>query len=351
MSKIATKIKSNFKKFNMVVAGVLIALTVFLVSADIFEGATFGVLLVDDGYTTSVYTGKATVAGLLEELEIELHPFDNLSVPLYSTLSRGTVIVIDRAIPVYVSIDGSTDTIPFYARPDAGLATLVSDFRRANIGNFMFDAELAQHRPEAGETIYLQSVNWVLRDVESQIPYTREYNETFTLPLDYVQIYREGVMGSQNTTYHIEYVGGVEARREVMSYEILSEPQSEIAYIGVALPSGTGMSACGEIFNYSRLMLVESTAYTLSVSCTGRTPDHPHWGRTASGMMAQVGIVAVDTNVIPFHTRMYIEGYGFAVAGDRGGAIRGHKIDVFFDTMAEARQWGRQHGVRVWILE
>lgn len=351
MNKIATKIKANLKKINMVAAGVLIALTVFLVSADIFEGATFDVLLVDDGYTTNVFTNQATVADLLEELEISLNPFDRLSVPLYSTISRGTVITIYRAIPVYIRIDDSSDTIPFYARPDAGLATLVSDFRRANVGNFMFDAELARHRPEAGEIIHLQSINWVLRDVEYQIPYTREYNESFALPLDYIQIYREGVAGNKSTTYHIEYIGGEEARRQVVSYEILSEPQPEVAYIGVALPPGMGMSACGEIFNYSRLMLVESTAYTLSVSCTGRTPDHPHWGRTASGMMAQVGVVAVDTNVIPFHTRMYIEGYGFAVAGDRGGAIRGYKIDVFFDTMAEARQWGRQFGVRVWILE
>jgi len=95
---------------------------------------------------------------------------------------------------------------------------------------------------------------------------------------------------------------------------------------------------------------MEATAYTLSFECTGRHPGHPLFGVTASGMMAQVGVVAVDTNVIPFHTRMYIEGYGFAVAGDRGGAIRGYKVDLFFDTREEVRQFGRRH-LQVWILD
>ncbi|MCL2235004.1 MAG: 3D domain-containing protein [Defluviitaleaceae bacterium] len=345
------KFKVNFKKFNMVIAGALIALTVFLASADIFEGATFGVLVIDNGETSDIYTSAATVGDLLQELEIELHQFDRVSLASYTPLTRGTVIEIDRAIPVNISIDGAVATIAFYARPDAGLAALVSDFRRATRGNFIFDRELAHHRPEAGETIHLQSVNWETREVENLTPYNREYVETFALPVGETLVYREGMPGKRITTYNVEYVARRESRREVLSDVIISEPQAEIVHIGVPLPAGTGLSASGEVFNYSRMITVESTAYTLSVSCTGRTPDHPHWGRTASGMMAQVGIVAVDTNVIPFHTRMYIEGYGFAVAGDRGGAIRGYKIDVFMDTMAEARQWGRQHGVRVWILE
>jgi len=121
-------------------------------------------------------------------------------------------------------------------------------------------------------------------------------------------------------------------------------------HIGTYLPPYHAVSACGEVFAYSRSFVAEATAYTLDFQSTGRHPDHPLFGVTASGMMAQVGVVAVDTNVIPFHTQMYIEGYGFAVAGDRGGAIRGYKVDVFFDTREETIQFGRQH-LRVWILD
>ena len=62
------------------------------------------------------------------------------------------------------------------------------------------------------------------------------------------------------------------------------------------------------------------------------------------------GLVAVDTRVIPFGTRLYIEGYGFAVADDTGGAIRGNKIDLAMDTLSEAYQFGRRTVV-VHILE
>ncbi|MCL2854984.1 MAG: 3D domain-containing protein [Defluviitaleaceae bacterium] len=345
------KLKAKFRKFHMVVAVALIAVTVFLTGGDVFEGATFGVLLIDGGFAQNVYTSQTTVGEFLDELEIELHQFDRVSLPWHSEIHRGTVLVIDRAIPVNIIIDGNGEVIPFYARPDAGLATLVSDFRRVHRGHFLFDRENTQQGFEAGETINLQSVVWQTTAEDYIIPFTREYVETFTLPVGEEAVYRYGAAGTRRITYLVEYVSGQESSRDALYSAIVAQPLTEIVNVGVPLPEGMGVSACGEAFSYSRLMLMESTAYTLSVSCTGRTPDHPHWGRTASGMMAAVGIVAVDTNVIPFHTRMYIEGYGFAVAGDRGGAIRGYKIDVFFDTMAEARQWGRRHDVRVWILE
>ena len=54
------------------------------------------------------------------------------------------------------------------------------------------------------------------------------------------------------------------------------------------------------------------------------------------------GIIAVDPSIIPLGTHVYIPGYGEAVAEDVGGAIQGHRIDVAFDTRAEALAFGRQ---------
>jgi 3D (Asp-Asp-Asp) domain-containing protein/peptidoglycan hydrolase CwlO-like protein len=63
---------------------------------------------------------------------------------------------------------------------------------------------------------------------------------------------------------------------------------------------------------------------------------------TASGLPLGWGTVAVDTNVFPFGTKMYIPGYGDGVAADRGTAIIGRIIDIWFPTCAQARAWGRQ---------
>ncbi len=85
-----------------------------------------------------------------------------------------------------------------------------------------------------------------------------------------------------------------------------------------------------------------ATAYT--ASCGGCD------GMTAIGRHAGHGIVAVDPRVIPLGTRLYIPGYGPAIAGDTGGAIVGHRIDLGFDTLRDAMLFGRRD-VKVYRLK
>ena len=59
--------------------------------------------------------------------------------------------------------------------------------------------------------------------------------------------------------------------------------------------------------------------------------------------------IAVDRSIIPLGTRVYVENYGYAIAQDVGGAIKGHKIDVFLNSDAEAFRWGRRT-VMIYIL-
>ena len=79
-----------------------------------------------------------------------------------------------------------------------------------------------------------------------------------------------------------------------------------------------------------RVMMMESTAYTW----TGQ--------QTASGTWPAVGTVAVDPQVIPLGTKLYIEGYGPAVALDTGGDIQGQIIDLYMDSYQECIEWGRR---------
>lgn len=74
-----------------------------------------------------------------------------------------------------------------------------------------------------------------------------------------------------------------------------------------------------------------------------------HVGVTASGTNAKVGTLAADTSRYPFGTMMYVPGYGYGRVEDRGSAIKGDHIDLFFKTHKEALEWGRQQRqVRVW---
>jgi 3D (Asp-Asp-Asp) domain-containing protein len=93
-----------------------------------------------------------------------------------------------------------------------------------------------------------------------------------------------------------------------------------------------------------------ATAYDPGPVSTGKSPGQRGYGITASGMRAGYGVVAVDPRVIPLGTRVYVPGYGAAVAGDTGSAIKGYRIDLGFATYGEAVNYGRRT-VTVYVLD
>ncbi|OGH55668.1 MAG: hypothetical protein A3G34_01200 [Candidatus Lindowbacteria bacterium RIFCSPLOWO2_12_FULL_62_27] len=92
--------------------------------------------------------------------------------------------------------------------------------------------------------------------------------------------------------------------------------------------------------------LLTATAYSPDIRDCWPYKD----GITAIGLKAGYGVAAVDPRVIPLGSRIFVEGYGYAIACDVGGAIRGRKIDLCFDTHEEARAYGRRP-VRVHLLD
>jgi 3D (Asp-Asp-Asp) domain-containing protein len=107
------------------------------------------------------------------------------------------------------------------------------------------------------------------------------------------------------------------------------------------VPSNTKVVAQTVTNNY---IIMRSSAYTRSRS--EGTQD----GITYTGVQVSRGCVAVDPSRIPLGTKLYIEGYGHAIANDTGGAIKGNRIDLYMHSKKEAFEWGRQE-VRVWIIE
>jgi 3D (Asp-Asp-Asp) domain-containing protein len=99
-------------------------------------------------------------------------------------------------------------------------------------------------------------------------------------------------------------------------------------------------------FAVRRVLTVTATAYDPGPGSCGPNCT----GRTATGMIARKGVIAVDPRVIPLGTRVFVDGYGPAIAADTGGAIKGNRIDVCFPTRREALQWGRRR-VQIMILQ
>jgi 3D (Asp-Asp-Asp) domain-containing protein len=172
---------------------------------------------------------------------------------------------------------------------------------------------------------------------------------------------RPGAMGLIERVISVIFEDGVETGRRVVGETVLREPVDEIMLVGpVALPAaalrGAALPALSEPSGppagarVARVLLMEVTAYDPGPASTGKRPGDPGYGITAIGMRAGYGVAAVDPRVIPFYTRLYVPGYGYAIAGDTGGAIVGHRLDVGFASYWEAVRWGRRT-LPVYVLE
>lgn len=98
---------------------------------------------------------------------------------------------------------------------------------------------------------------------------------------------------------------------------------------------------------------VVATGYTAGVESTGKRPGHPGYGITYSGVKVrrdQVSTIAADPKLFPIGTLLYIPDYGYGVVADTGSAIKGNRIDLYFETIKEVyEQWGKRK-VEVQVL-
>lgn len=122
--------------------------------------------------------------------------------------------------------------------------------------------------------------------------------------------------------------------------EVLKEAQDEVIAKGTKIVIKEGETPHGKI-RYRAKLEVFATSY--DKNCPGCNET------TATGLKAGRGVIAVDPSVIPLGLRVYVSDYGFAVAGDTGGAIKGNRIDVGFDDVREGG-W-KAHFVDVFVLE
>lgn len=186
------------------------------------------------------------------------------------------------------------------------------------------------------------------------------------LPVGTEQVAQEGSDGARVTTTEttvttgrasVETFSGVEVTQPVPRIVEYGTGVAQVAQsalsvsddvlVAVDAESGTITTASGQVLPYAQVLSVTATAYTT---------QRQSWKITATGTTARVGAIAVDPRVIPYGTKMYIVSadgsitYGTAVAEDCGGAIKGSKIDLFFDTYEECISFGRR-ACTVYILE
>lgn len=147
------------------------------------------------------------------------------------------------------------------------------------------------------------------------------------------------------TTRYVQRDDAEGLERQILAARIVREPRSKVVLHGIgeyaafARLAEIGFGATLRLAGNALKMV--ATAYT--ASCYGCS------GIAANGMHAGHGVVAVDPRIIPLGSRLYIPGYGRAVAGDTGGAIQGRRIDLGFNSLVDALRFGRR-AITVYIL-
>lgn len=184
---------------------------------------------------------------------------------------------------------------------------------------------------------------------DNEIPFETQYIESEELLPGKTKIQEVGEKGIYRRVVKTFEVGGSPVDQQVQSSFELKSPKKEVILqnskpvskkkvVIQRLESVADETLELDKLNIKKTLTVESTAYT-------------HTGnKTATGVEPREGLIAVDPKVIAMGSKVYVEGYGYAIAADTGGDIRGNRIDVFFSSLRQCIDWGRKP-VHIYVLD
>lgn len=271
-----------------------------------------------------VRTSGETVGEALKEAGLTVYAADIITPPPETPVNSGMVIQIQQSIPLLIQVDGrviqtrSAHTNPREIVAEAGITLLENDHTQPGSAALL--------RPN--DTIVVVRVTEDFRLEDEAIPYQTLWQASADLDLDTQAVISPGSTGILRRRYRIQYENGVEVGQVPDGEWVEVEPVNEVIGYGTRINIGIVDTDQGPR-EYWRVVRMRVTSYTAASS--GKSPDHPRYGITASGLPAGKGVVAIDRNIVPWKSELFVPGYGVAVAGDTGGGIRGRWIDLGFN--------------------
>lgn len=294
--------------------------------------------VMQDNKAAKVWTTANTVAEFLKQQKISVAEHDLVKPKPDALIKDNMKVSVKKAFPLTLVNGGKKQQV-------WSTSTTVADFlakQKIKLNGMDRVEPKKEELVKKNAVVNVIRVEKVTDVVEEPVNFAVVTTRNESLSQGTEQVVTEGQNGLVSKQFEVVLENGKEVSRKLINEKTLKEKQDKVVAVGtkpvVQQVSRGAVSGGTEIW-------VSASAYT--ASCNGCS------GITATGINLHANpgmkLIAVDPSVIPLGSKVYVEGYGYAIAGDTGSAIQGNRIDVFFSSLSEAYQWGRKQ-VKVTIL-
>lgn len=328
-------IKNKQRKivFGLVLVTIIATLTTFMCIM------RKNIMVVVDGKQIKLVTYQKTFDLALKKADINITVKDKIDKVLSSKIVDNDVITINHAVNLKVFVDNK----------ELNIASAEKDIA------LMLNTEKITLNPN--DKVSPSIENKLSKDMNVTITRVKTQTIQQKKPIDFKTVIKKdtdtlksqskvmqnGIKGEKSITLNVTYENGKEVTRKVVKELVVKKPQNKIIAQGtlsnITVSRGGSSTTSAKTINFNSS---STSSKTLNVKATA------YWGVNAytySGRKAVrdpngYSTIAVDPNIIPLGTKLYVEGYGYAIATDKGSGVKGKFIDVFFNTLEEASNWG-----------
>lgn len=364
---------------QMILVAIFSIALLVMISLIVYSQGGKEISLVVDGKVQTLETREDMLNEVLDEHAITVSPHDEISMPLNGAIKDGDQVTIKRAVAVNVTVDGKTEQI--YTTKDTVQEALETQGVKVSEDDKVYPSVDTAVKTDLN--IKIVRVTKQTAKQEVAIPYkviktadpslykgdnrVIQNGQEGVIVQTIEKVFQDGELVSKKMTSktvsknRVDKVIAVGAKKKP---EPTPEPKQETLVAAASTSTASNNSLSDKVKKVSASSSSSSDTITKdgvsfkakkvlnNVSMTAYSSEEEGIGtKTASGTRVQEGrTIAVDPNVIPLGWWVYIEGVGFRRAEDTGGAIKGNKIDVYYDSLDQALNFGRKKGKTVYVI-
>ncbi|NTW71626.1 MAG: DUF348 domain-containing protein [Eubacteriaceae bacterium] len=288
------------------------------------------------------FHGEKNVKEVLLEKGIYLGDNDRISISLSKNLKDKEKILVSRGMQVKLVADNKEYV---FETPDREVKKIVEELG-LEIGELDIVSPEADTvlKDESQDPIKITRVKEEIVENKQIVKYNKVIRNNGELDKGIVKKVQSGRDGLRTVAEKVVYHDGKEVERIVLEEKTVAEPVDEIEEVGTNVFIATSRGTV----RFQNTMYVTATGYCSCSICTGAGDGTI----TASGTRTTAGRTIAASSRYSFGTEFFIPGLSGRtfVVEDRGSAISGNKIDIYFATHAEALRFGRQT-LKVYVLE